>query len=86
MGGADNKWGLTKLKVASAREVDITDALIFVVFLVKGLVPPFSSFLRAILEHFQVHTPPSPQRGPGPPYVCSFGRGIHWGEVVADGN
>lgn len=56
VGGVDNKWGPIKLRVAGTREVDITDTLIFAVFLVEGLVPPFSSFLRAILEHLQVHT------------------------------
>lgn len=55
VGGANNECGPTRLKMAAARVVDFTDALIFIVFLSAGLVPPFSSFFHAVLEHFQVH-------------------------------
>lgn len=55
IGMVDNEWGSTRLKVSGARDIDVTEALIFVIFFATGLVPPFSSFFWAVLEHFQVH-------------------------------
>lgn len=55
VGGQNNEWGETRLKVAGTRESDATDAPIFVVFFAAGLVPPISAFFCAVLEHYQIH-------------------------------
>lgn len=55
VGGVNNEWGRTKLKVTGTPDVDDTIAPFFLFFLIAGLVPLFSDFFLAILEHYQVH-------------------------------
>lgn len=55
VGGVHNEWGATRLKVAGALMTDVTEVQTFIAFLAAGLVPPFSTFFLAVLEHFQVH-------------------------------
>src|SRR5664279_2030701 len=52
-----NEWGATTLRPGSTRPADlaVTEYPFFLHTLFAGLVPPFSSFFLAVLEHYQIH-------------------------------
>lgn len=55
VGSGNNEWGTTKLKVVVSQNTDATMVLVFLNFLIAGLVPPFSDFFLAVLEHYKIH-------------------------------
>ena len=68
-----NEWGGTVAWPASRARIDraATEVPFFIDALWAGLVPPFSAFFNAVLEHYQIHmlhldpqsmTPSSPLR------------------------
>src|SRR5664279_2992311 len=52
-----NEWGATALRPGSTRSADlaVTEYPFFLHTLFAGLIPPFSSFFLAVLEHYQIH-------------------------------
>src|SRR5664279_5562310 len=52
-----NEWGATGLRPGSTRSADlaVTEYPFFLHTLFAGLIPPFSIFFLAILEHYQIH-------------------------------
>ena len=52
-----NEWGKTVAWPASRARIDraATEVPFFIDALWAGLVPPFSAFFNAVLEHYQIH-------------------------------
>ena len=52
-----NEWGETVAWPASRTRTALaaTEVPIFIDALWAGLIPPFSAFLNAVLEHYQIH-------------------------------
>ena len=52
-----NEWGETVAWPASRARIarTVTEVPIFIDALWAGLIPPFSAFFNAVLEHYQIH-------------------------------
>lgn len=77
VGGVDNEWGPTRLKVAGTREIEVTEAPNLRRLPHRGLgVALLQLFLGCFGALSSTHAPPSPRRGPGPCHVFPLVRGI----------
>src|SRR5664279_4831239 len=72
-----NEWGATTLRPGSTRPADlaVTEYPFFLHTLFAGLVPPFSSFFLAVLEHYRfILSISSPTPSSSSPFSPSFAR------------
>ena len=57
LASSSNEWGETSAWPASHSSMAraVTEVPIFIDSLWAGLLPPFSAFVNAVLEHYQIH-------------------------------